>query len=113
MKTLENLDLLTNYLIKNDSEWLVNIDDDDLIINYKFEKFLNYLTLINEEVKAIIAPRLILNTPIYYFRFHYKKKLFLKYNNQKMSYFEFKEKFGDFDTTIFVKKIIITQYIIK
>lgn len=89
---------------KTDSEWLVNIDDDDLIINFKFDNFIRYLDRISKDVKAIIVPRLILNTPFYYLRFHYKTKLFSKCNNQKMSYFEFKEKFGDYDTTVFVRK---------
>jgi len=95
---------------KSNSDWLVNIDDDDLIINYKFEDFIQHLSSIKKDVKAIIVPRLILNIPFYHFRVNKKIKFFSKYKNQKMSYFQFKEKIGDFDTTIFVRK---STYFVK
>ena len=87
-----------------DSDWLVNIDDDDILINYKFETFLNQLENADKNLKAIIVPRLILNVRFYHIKFKIKKKLFNKFNNTKMSYFEFKEKFGDIDTTIFLRR---------
>ena len=86
-----------------DSEWLVNIDDDDILINYKLINFLNKLDTVDKNLKAILVPRLILNVRFYNLKFKRKKKLFSKYNNIKMSYFEFKEKFGDIDTTIFLR----------
>lgn len=86
-----------------DSEWLVNIDDDDLIINYKFEKFLKKLDNVDEDIKAVLVPRLILNVRFYNFRFKKKVKLFSSSNNVKMSYFDFKEFFGDIDSTIFLR----------
>ena len=87
-----------------DSEWLVNIDDDDILINYKFENFLTKLDDADKNLKAIIVPRLILNVRFYNFKFKIKKKLFKKFDNNKMSYFEFKEQFGDIDTTIFLRR---------
>lgn len=92
--------LLDNSL---DSNWLVNIDDDDLLINYKFENFLNQLDFVDKNVNAVLVPRLILNIKLYNFKFKKKKKLFSKFNNQIMSYFDFKEKFGDIDSTIFIR----------
>lgn len=86
-----------------DSEWLVNIDDDDILINYKLINFLNKLDTADKNLKAILVPRLILNVRFYNLKFKIKKRLFSKYNNIKMSYFEFKEKFGDIDTTIFLR----------
>ena len=86
-----------------DSEWLVNVDDDDIIINYKFEKFLEKLDFVDEDIKAVLVPRLILNVRFYNFRFKKKVKLFSSYNNAKMSYFDFKETFGDTDSTIFLR----------
>ena len=86
-----------------DSEWLVNIDDDDIIINYKFEKFLEKLNFVNEDIKAVLVPRLILNVRFYNFRFKKKVKLFSSYDKAKMSYFDFKEIFGDTDSTIFLR----------
>jgi hypothetical protein len=87
-----------------DTQWLVNIDDDDIIINYKFEEFLKKLNSIDKDVNAILVPRLILNIRFYNFKFKKKKKLFSKFNNVKMSYFDFKNKFGDIDSTIFLRK---------
>ena len=92
--------LLDNNL---DSNWLVNIDDDDLLINYKFENFLNQLNFVDKNVNAVLVPRLILNIKFYNFKFKMKKKLFSKFNNQILSYFDFKEKFGDIDSTIFIR----------
>ena len=86
-----------------DSEWLVNIDDDDILINYKFENFLNKLDSVNINLKAILVPRLILNVRFYNLRFGKKKKLFSKFDNTRMSYFDYKETFGDTDSTIFLR----------
>ncbi len=88
---------------KSDTKWLVNIDDDDLVINYKFEEFIKKLNYVEDNVTAVLVPRLILNINFYNFRIKKKKKLFQKFNNSKMSYFDFKETFGDIDTTIFLK----------
>tara|TARA_Y100000768_G_C23986595_1_gene689225 strand:- start:3217 stop:4146 length:930 start_codon:yes stop_codon:yes gene_type:complete len=88
---------------KSDTKWLVNIDDDDLLINYKFEKFIKKLNFVEDNVTAVLVPRLILNINFYNFRIKKKRKLFQKFNNSKMSYFDFKETFGDIDTTIFLK----------
>lgn len=86
-----------------DTEWLVNIDDDDLIINFKFKKFVKNLNNYDESINAILTPRLILNLKFDFFTINKKKKIFLKYNNKKMNYFEFKEKFGDYDSLIFFR----------
>lgn len=86
-----------------DTNWLVNIDDDDVLINYRFEEFLKKLKSIESDVNAVLVPRLILNIRFYNFKFKTKKKLFLKFNNKKMSYFDFKETFGDIDSTIFLR----------
>ena len=86
-----------------DSEWLVNIDDDDVVINYKFEEFLNRLNYIEKDIKAVLVPRLILNLSFYNFRLRKKKKLFSTFDNVRMSYFDFKDKFGDIDSTIFLR----------
>ena len=88
---------------KSDTKWLVNIDDDDLVINYNFEEFIKKLNYVEDNVTAVLVPRLILNINFYNFRIKKKKKLFQKFNNSKMSYFDFKETFGDIDTTIFLK----------
>ena len=88
---------------KSDTKWLVNIDDDDLLINYKFEEFIKKLNFVEDNVTAVLVPRLILNINFYNFRIKKKRKLFQKFNNSKMSYFDFKETFGDIDTTIFLK----------
>jgi len=88
----------------SDSDWLVNIDDDDIIINFKFDKIIQKLDSIDQNIKGIIFPRLILSQKFYHSLLSKKKKLFLKFDKQKMSYFDFKDKFGDFDTTIFVRR---------
>ena len=59
-----------------DSEWLVNIDDDDILINYKLINFLNKLETVDKNLKAILVPRLILNVRFYNLKFKRKKKLF-------------------------------------
>ena len=88
---------------KSDTKWLVNIDDDDLLINYKFEEFIKKLNFVEDNVTAVLVPRLILNINFYNFRIKKKRKLFQKFNNSKMSYFDFKETFGDIYTPIFLK----------
>jgi glycosyltransferase involved in cell wall biosynthesis len=95
------------------SDWVANIDDDDVIINFKFENFINIFDNINNDVKVLITPRLIVNTSIY--NFFYKKKinLFSKYNLIRMSYFDFKDKFGDYDTVNFIRKCDYREYLIK
>ena len=87
----------------NSDEWIVNIDDDDLVINYRFENFLDKLDSF-KDINAILCPKLILDKSIFHDLFNRKLKLFSKYNNQKMSYFDFKDKFGDVDTIIFFRK---------
>jgi len=88
---------------KNNCDWMVNIDDDDLLIDYKFYSIIDKIKKIDSDIKAVICPRLILNLPLYSFKRFRKKKLFRKCHNQKMSYFEFKKIIGDYDTTIFIK----------
>jgi hypothetical protein len=94
-----------NKLLQNtfDTEWLVNLDDDDLLIDYKFKRFLNKFKNVDQNTKGIIAPRLILNSKFYNFRLKKKKFLFTKYKDRKISYFDFKNIFGDFDTLIFIR----------
>ena len=87
---------------KNNCDWMVNIDDDDLLIDYKFYSIIDKIKKMDSDIKAVICPRLILNLPLYSFKI-FKKKLFRKYNNQKLTYFEFKKIIGDYDTTIFIK----------
>ncbi len=84
-------------------EWLLNIDDDDLLINYKFESFLNKIEDFPSSVKAILMPRLMLRSPLSYFSKITKKKLFEKFDQKMISYYGFKDKFGDIDTSIFIR----------
>lgn len=88
---------------KNNCDWMVNIDDDDLLIDYKFYSILDKIKNLDTDIKAVICPRLILNLPLYSIKRFKKKKLFRKYHNNKISYFEFKKIIGDYDTTIFIK----------
>ncbi|WP_415303500.1 hypothetical protein [Candidatus Pelagibacter sp. Uisw_090] len=88
---------------KTQCDWLVNIDDDDVLINYRFESFLNIIETIPLSVKAILVPRLMLKSPTHYLAQIYKKKLFKKYDQKIISYFGFKDKFGDVDTSIFIR----------
>lgn len=88
----------------HNTEWLVNIDDDDILINFKFEKILVILESADVSIKSILLPRLILNQKFYHYSLQKKKKLFSKFNKTNLSYFDYKDKFGDFDSTIFVRK---------
>lgn len=88
---------------KDECDWLVNIDDDDVLINYRFENFLNIIEAIPLNVKAILVPRLMLRLPLNYLSKVFKEKLFKKYDQKIISYFGFKDKFGDVDTSIFIR----------
>lgn len=88
----------------HDTEWLVNIDDDDILINFKFEQILIKLNSLDMSINSILFPRLVLNQKFYHYLFKKKQKLFLKFNKTKISYFEYKDQFGDFDSTIFIRK---------
>ena len=86
-----------------DTDWIVNIDDDDLIINFKFKKFVKNLNNYDKSINAILTPRLILNLKLNIFTINKKKKIFKKYDNKKLNYFEFKKIFGDYDSLIFFR----------
>ena len=88
---------------RKQSDWLLNIDDDDVLINYRFENFLNTIENFPSNVKAILMPRLTLRSPQSYFSKASKKKLFKKYDQKMISYYDFKDKFGDIDTSIFIR----------
>ena len=105
---------IINFLnhFKNNN-WIVNIDDDDLIINYKFEKFLFKLDSFGDEVNSVLTPSFISNKSIFKDIFNKKNKQFLKYNYQKISYLFFKEKFGDVDSTIFFRRFHINMNLFK
>ena len=59
-----------------DTDWIVNIDDDDLIINFKFKKFVKNLNNYDKSINAILTPRLILNLKLNIFTINKKKKNF-------------------------------------
>ena len=88
---------------KAECDWLINIDDDDVLINYRFENFLNIIQTVPSDIKAILIPRLILRSPSFHLSQIFKKRLFKKYDHKIISYFGFKENFGDVDTSIFIR----------
>jgi glycosyltransferase involved in cell wall biosynthesis len=94
---------LINYLNKIETHWFVNIDDDDVIINFEFEEILKKLNSFDQNISAVLAPRLILNLKLKNFNFFFKKRLFFILNNKIISYFNFKETLGDIDSTIFIR----------
>lgn len=97
---------LVDYINKeSESDWLVSIDDDDVLIDYKFRKIMNQLSNIEAGVKAVLLPILILNISFFSIFKKMKKKLFNKYNNKKLSFYDFKQKFGDVDTTMFIRPL--------
>lgn len=98
---------LTNVLNKTYTTWFVNIDDDDVIINFKFEEILKKLDSYDKNISALLIPRLILNLKLKNFKFFFKKKFFSKLDNKLISYFEFKELLGDIDSTIFIRSSLI------